>query len=74
MPAIDRSLSDCRWQSSPGVYVFDFCQNMAGFATLRVPAGAAMQPNVAIEMFHAEAIHGPPENHSAIFNHYTGRR
>ena len=26
-----------------------------------------------IEMFHAEAIHGPPENRSAIFNHYTGR-
>ena len=34
------------WQSSPGVYVFDFCQNMAGYATLRVPEGVATEPNM----------------------------
>ena len=73
MPQIrtTQQFTPCKmWQSSPGVYVFDFCQNMAGYATLQVPAGVAMQPNVSIDMFHAEAIHGPAENHSAIFNHY----
>lgn len=56
------------WQSSPGVYVYDFCQNMAGFTTLRVPAGAAVVPNATISQLHAEAIHGPPP--STIFHHY----
>jgi alpha-L-rhamnosidase len=77
MPLIrtTQTFAPCKiWQSSPEVYVFDFCQNMAGYARLRVPEGVAMEPNVAIEMFHAEAIHGPPENNSAIFNHYTSKR
>lgn len=43
---------------------------MAGYATLRVPEGVATARNVAISMIHAEAILGPPENHSAIFNHF----
>lgn len=76
MPQIrtTQTFTPCKmWESAPGVYVFDMCQNMAGFATLRIPAGVAMKPNVNIEMFHAEAIHGPPENRSGIFNHYTGR-
>jgi alpha-L-rhamnosidase len=68
---ITQSYIPCEiWQSSPGVFVFDFCQNMAGFATLHVPEGAAMEPNARIEMVHAEAIRGPPENNSAIFNHF----
>jgi alpha-L-rhamnosidase len=68
---VGQTFSPCdMWQSSPGVYVFDFCQNMAGFATLHIPAGVAMEANVAIEMMHAEAIHGPPSDHSSIFNHY----
>jgi alpha-L-rhamnosidase len=63
------------WQSSPGVFVYDFCQNMAGYATLRVPDGVATEPHVPISMVHAEAIHGPPANHSAIFNHfYRGKQ
>ena len=76
MPQIrtTETFAPCKmWQSAPGVYVFDMCQNMAGYATLRIPAGVATMPNVNIEMFHAEAIHGPPENHSSIFNHYIGQ-
>eukprot|EP01050_Picozoa_sp_SAG11_P018424 SAG11_NODE_2779_length_2979_cov_1.574306_1_plen_569_part_00 len=68
---IMQSFTPCNmWQSSPGVYVYDFCQNMAGFATLRVPEGVATQPNILIQMVHAEAIRGPPRNNSAIFNHF----
>lgn len=73
MPQIrtTQSFTPCNlWQSAVGVFVFDFCQNLAGVATLRVPEGVATEANVLIEMIHAEAIHGPPENHSAIFNHY----
>ena len=59
------------WQSSPGVYVFDFCQNMAGYTILNIPTGAATAKyaglNVSIQ--HAEAIHGPPP--AAIFHHYS---
>ena len=47
------------WQSAPGVYVFDFCQNMAGFSSLHVPEGVVVVANASIEMLHAEAIHGP---------------
>ena len=43
---------------------------MAGFATLHIPEGVATQPNVTIHMLHAEAIRGPPQNNSAIFQHY----
>jgi len=57
------------WESSPGVYVFDFCQNMAGFATLRVPEGMAITPGQNISYQHAEVIHGPKP--AAIHNHYN---
>lgn len=50
--------------------MFDFCQNMAGFATLSAPEGADVVAGKAIRMLHAEALHGPPENHSAVFQHY----
>ena len=58
------------WQSAPGEYVFDFGQNMAGFATLYVPDGLDTLSNTEIAMYHAEMIHGPPENKSKIFHHY----
>jgi alpha-L-rhamnosidase len=58
------------WQSAPGEYVFDFGQNMAGFATLFLPEGLDTVPGTEIAMFHAEMIHGPPENKSKIFHHY----
>lgn len=57
------------WESSPGEYVFDFGQNMAGFTTLRIPEGALTQPGLAISQLHAEAIHGPPP--APIFHHYN---
>eukprot|EP00043_Microstomoeca_roanoka_P006639 m.64551 g.64551 ORF g.64551 m.64551 type:complete len:1035 (+) comp13499_c0_seq1:75-3179(+) len=57
------------WESSPGVYVFDFCQNMAGFTTLRVPEGAAMEAGVSITQIHAEALYGPPP--APIHHHYS---
>jgi hypothetical protein len=43
---------------------------MAGFATLYVPDGMDTKPNTEIAMFHAEMIHGPPENKSKIYHHY----
>jgi len=54
------------WQSSPGVYVFDFCQNMAGFTTLRLPAGLA--PGATLTQKHAEAIKCAKP--CPIFHHY----
>ncbi|EGD77258.1 hypothetical protein PTSG_12712 [Salpingoeca rosetta] len=57
------------WESSPGTYVFDFCQNMAGFTTLRVPEGAAVQAGVNITQIHAEAVYGPPP--APIHHHYS---
>ena len=56
------------WESSPGVWVFDFCQNMAGFTTLRIPAGAATTAGQAITYQHAELIRGPKP--AGIHNHY----
>jgi hypothetical protein len=43
---------------------------MAGFATLFLPEGLDTVPGTEIAMFHAEMIHGPPENKSKIFHHY----
>ena len=57
------------WQSAPGEYVFDFGQNMAGFATFVMPAGIDTEPT-SISMLHAEMIHGPPENRSKVYHHY----
>ena len=54
------------WQSSAGVYVFDFCQNMAGFTTLRLPAG--LSPGATITQRHAEAIKCAKP--CPIFHHY----
>lgn len=77
MPTIGvrQSYSACdMWESSPGVFVFDFCQNMAGYTLLHVPEGMAT-PQYAgqnISIFHAEAIHGPPP--SPIFHHYTNTK
>ena len=57
------------WEPSPGVYVFDFCQNMAGFVTLRIPEGlTAGLSGQNVSMLHAEAIHGPK---GPIFHHYS---
>ena len=66
---IGESYTPCdMWESAPGVYVFDFCQNMAGFTTLRVPEGMATVPGVAIVQQHAELIYGPKP--AGIHNHY----
>jgi alpha-L-rhamnosidase len=61
------------WQSAPDTYVYDFGQNMAGFVTLYIPEGIAVTA-VDISMLHAEAIHGPPENHSSVFHHYRNAK
>ena len=53
-----------------GTFVFDFCQNMAGFATLSAPEGTDVAAGSVITMLHAEALHTSPENHSAVFQHY----
>ena len=58
------------YESSPGVYVYDFGQNMAGFVTLRIPSGIATAAGTNISMLHAEAVHGPPP--AKIFHHYGG--
>ena len=56
---VDREYSPCQfWESSPGVFVYDFCQNMAGFASLTVPEGVAVEAGTAIHMLYAEAIRG----------------
>lgn len=66
---IGESYTPCDfWESSPGTYVFDFCQNMAGFTTLRVPEGMATVAGQAIVQQHAELIYGPKP--AAIHNHY----
>jgi alpha-L-rhamnosidase len=66
---VGRTYSPCdMWESSPGVYVFDFCQNMAGFTTLQIPAGLATGVS-SVSMLHAEAVHGPPP--AAIYHHYS---
>lgn len=52
---VGQTFSPCdMWQSSPGVYVFDFCQNMAGFTTLRIPAGLTAGGSSIVSMLHAE--------------------
>ena len=69
---IGESYTPCdMWESSPGVYVFDFCQNMAGFTTLRVPEGIASESSVGIAQLHAEAIHGPKP--AAVYHHYVAK-
>ena len=50
------------------MYVFDFCQNMAGFTTLRIPDGLATKAGVAISMQHDEPVSGPPP--APAFNQY----
>ena len=46
------------WSTDEGVYVFDFCQNMAGFVTLRIAEGLAGADFAGknVSMLHAEAI------------------
>jgi alpha-L-rhamnosidase len=46
------------WESTPGVYVFDFCQNFAGVVRLALP-GPTVRGTV-ITMRHAEAVMHPP--------------
>ena len=75
MPTIQttQTFPACRmWEvaNNAGTYVYDFCQNMAGFSSLVVPEGVAMEAGVRIVMLHAEAIMGPPENASGIYQHY----
>ena len=69
---IGESYTPCdMWETGPGEYVFDFCQNMAGFTTLRVPAVLNDVAGVNITQLHAECIHGP---HGTIFHHYSNTK
>ena len=45
---------------------------MAGFVTLYIPEGLTTTVT-DISMLHAEAIHGPPENHSSVYHHYRAK-
>ena len=46
------------WESTPGKYVFDFCQNFAGTTRLILPGPT--QPGVTVTVRHAEAVMHPP--------------
>jgi alpha-L-rhamnosidase len=46
------------WESTPGAYVFDFCQNFAGVTRLTLLGPT--QPGVTVTMRHAEAIMHEP--------------
>jgi len=46
------------WESTPGVFVFDFCQNFAGVVRLTLPAPTT--PGVLVTIRHAEAVMHPP--------------
>jgi alpha-L-rhamnosidase len=46
------------WESTPGVWVFDFCQNFAGVVRLALPGPTPR--GAAITMRHAEALLHPP--------------
>jgi alpha-L-rhamnosidase len=46
------------WESTPGVYVFDFCQNFAGVVRLALPGPTA--PGTVVTIRHAEAVMHPP--------------
>jgi alpha-L-rhamnosidase len=64
---IGQSYAPCdMWEvvDSPGTYVFDFCQNMAGFTTLNIREGIFTVSNIT--QVHAEAVHGPKP--AAIYN------
>jgi alpha-L-rhamnosidase len=57
---IGQSYTPCdMWEveNSPGTFLFDFCQNMAGFTTLKIKEGVFTAANVT--QVHAEAVHGP---------------
>ena len=57
---IGQSYAPCdMWQvdDSPGTYLFDFCQNMAGFTTFNLKEGIFSVANIT--QIHAEATHGP---------------
>lgn len=56
--------------SSPGTYVFDFGQNMAGITTLTIPEGLDTNPGTNISMLHAELVFGPPP--APVQHHYGG--
>ena len=46
------------WESTPGAYVFDMCQNFAGVVRLSLPGPT--QPGVVVTIRHAEAVmHAP---------------
>lgn len=46
------------WQPAPGVTIFDFGQNFAGFVRLTLPAPVA--PGITITLRHAEVLQHPP--------------
>ena len=46
------------WESTPGVFVFDFCQNFAGVVRLSLPGPTA--PGTVITIRHAESVMHPP--------------
>jgi hypothetical protein len=56
---IGQTYSPCdMWETAPGVYVFDFCQNMAGITTLVVPEGVATDAGVHITMVGVGGVKG----------------
>ena len=46
------------WESTPGTWVFDFCQNSAAVIRLALPGPTA--PGTVITLSHAEAVMHPP--------------
>ena len=46
------------WESTPGTFVFDFCQNFAGVIRLALPGPTA--PGIVVTIRHAEAVMHPP--------------
>ena len=61
------------YESAPGVYVFDFCQNMAGIVTFKIPKGVAGSKYAGhiVRFGHGEALLGPPPA-GVNTDHYGG--
>ena len=72
---VRNSYSPCNlYESSAGVYVYDFCQNMAGIVEFFLPSGVAgpAMRGTNVTMVHAEAVHGPPP--ASINHHYRNTK
>ena len=62
MPAIVKSApipAVTSWSPEPGITVVDFGNNMAGYATLRLPAQSGFQRGYAVTVLHGEILEGP---------------